>query len=106
MTIDVAPSVPASTGSLDDSAVDELRKSFDGELVRPADPTYEAARRAWNGAIDKRPAIVVRPRGTADVVAAVRFARTHGLEIAVRCGGHRAIAGRLLYDTGGPGSTG
>jgi FAD/FMN-containing dehydrogenase len=99
MTTDVAPSVRATTGSLDDSAIDELRKSFDGELVRPADPTYEAARRAWNGAIDKRPAIVVRPRGTADVVAAVRFARTHGLEIAVRCGGH-STSGQSVTEGG------
>ena len=99
MTTDVAPSVRSSTGSLDDSAIEELRKSFDGELVRPADPTYEAARRTWNGAIDKRPAIVVRPRGTADVVAAVRFARTHGLEIAVRCGGH-STSGQSVTEGG------
>ncbi len=88
MTTEAALSVRTSTGDLEDTAVDELRRTFDGELVRPSDPTYEAARRAWNGMIDKRPAIVVRPRGTADVVVAVRFARTHGLEIAVRCGGH------------------
>ncbi len=69
---------------LDDSAVDELRKGFDGELVRPADAAYATARRAWNGMVDKYPALVVRPRETADVVAAVRFARRHQLEIAGR----------------------
>jgi FAD/FMN-containing dehydrogenase len=76
--------------ALDDAAVDGLRAGFDGELVTPTDPGYDEARRTWNAMVDKRPALVTRPRGTADVVAAVRFAREHDLEIAVRCGGHAA----------------
>ncbi len=87
------------TGILDDTAVEELRKAFDGELVRPTDPAYDTARRAWNGMVDKRPAIIVRPRGTADVVAAVRFARKHDLEVAVRCGGH-GTSGQSVTDGG------
>jgi FAD/FMN-containing dehydrogenase len=73
---------------LDDVAVAQLGQAFDGELVGPADAGYEAARHAWNGMIDKRPALVARPRGTAEVARLVRFARQHDLEIAVRCGGH------------------
>ena len=91
--------------TLDDSAVEELRKAFDGELVRPNDVAYDAARRAWNGMVDKHPAIVVRPRGTSDVVSAVRFARKHDLEVAVRCGGHGASGhgvshGGIVIDLG------
>jgi FAD/FMN-containing dehydrogenase len=88
MSAFAAPSAPGLTRILDDTAVDELRKTFDGELVGPSDATYDTARRAWNGMVDKRPAIVVRPRGTADVAVAIQFARRHGLEVAVRCGGH------------------
>ncbi len=84
---------------LGDTAIADLRKTFDGEIVRPSDAQYEAARRAWNGMVDKRPAVVVRPRGTADVVAAVRFARAHELEIAVRCGGH-GTSGQSVSDGG------
>ena len=92
-------------GTLDDTAVEELRKAFDGELVQPADAAYDAARRAWNAMVDKRPALVVRPRGTADVVAAIRFARRHDLEVAVRCGGHGASGhavseGGIVIDLG------
>ncbi len=88
MTVSAIPSTPGPARVLDDSAVEELRKAFDGQLVRPADAAYATARLAWNGMVDKHPALVVRPRGTADVVAAVRFARRHDLEVAVRCGGH------------------
>lgn len=68
----------------------ELASTFHGELVTPADDAYDAARAVYNGMIDKRPAAVARCRDAADVVAAVTFARTHGLEIAVRGGGHHA----------------
>src|SRR5438094_9677810 len=84
----IASAAPSTTGlptTLDDSALEELRKAFDGELVRPLDPAYDMARRAWNGMVDKRPALIARPRGTADVVAAVEFAGKRDLEIAVRC---------------------
>ncbi len=89
----------ANPVDLGDSAIADLRKTFDGEIVRQADADYEAARRVWNGMVDKRPVLVVRPRGTADVVAAVRFARAHQLEIAVRCGGH-GTSGQSVSDGG------
>ena len=60
----------------DAAAVDELRGSVGEQLVSPDDPGYDQARRVWNGMIDRRPALIVRCRGVADVVASVRFART------------------------------
>ncbi|HEX6023819.1 MAG TPA: FAD-binding oxidoreductase [Solirubrobacter sp.] len=70
-----------------------------GELVLPTDPGYDSARTIWNGAIDRRPACIARCAGVADVVAAVRFAREHDLEIAVRGGGHN-VAGTAVCDDG------
>jgi hypothetical protein len=78
---------------------DELSGSFRGELLLPANSGYDAARRIWNGAIDRRPACIARCTGVADVVAAVRFAREHDLEIAVRGGGHN-VAGTAVCDDG------
>ena len=73
---------------LDETAVADLCATFRGPLVQPGDPTYEADRRIWNGSIDKRPALIARCLGVADVIAAVRFARAHGLIVALRGGGH------------------
>ena len=80
-------------------ASDVLAASLRGEVMRPASPAYDAARRVWNGAIDRRPACIARCTGVADVVAAVRFAREHDLEIAVRGGGHN-VAGTAVCDGG------
>jgi FAD/FMN-containing dehydrogenase len=80
-------------------AVDELGGSFRGELLLPTSPGYDAARRIWNGAIDRHPTCIARCTGVADVVAAVRFAREHDLEIAVRGGGH-GVAGTAVCDDG------
>jgi hypothetical protein len=79
--------------------VEALAGSLSGTILQPGDDGYEAARRVHNGLIDKRPALIVRCRGTGDVAAAVRFAREAGLEIAVRGGGH-SIAGRSVTDGG------
>lgn len=78
---------------------DGLGDRFAGEIVRPADPGYDAARAVWNSMIDRRPALVVRPASTADVQTALRFAREHELVIAVRCGGH-SIPGFSTCDDG------
>ena len=79
--------------------VNELRSRFRGPIVGLGDPDYEDVRRIWNAAIEKRPALFARCTGTADVIAAIRFARDHDLEIAVRAGGHN-VAGTALSDGG------
>jgi FAD/FMN-containing dehydrogenase len=78
---------------------DALAGLFAGVLVGPADATYEELRRCHNGLIDKQPALVACCRGTADVVAAVRFAVEEGLELAVRGGGHN-VSGRSVSEGG------
>ncbi|HUG60196.1 MAG TPA: FAD-binding oxidoreductase [Methylomirabilota bacterium] len=70
-----------------------------GKLIRPGDGDYEEARRIWNALVDKRPGAILRCSGTADVVAAVNFARENGIVMAVRGGGHN-VGGRALCDDG------
>jgi FAD/FMN-containing dehydrogenase len=85
---------------LGEATVQELREAVRGEIVTPADAGYEEASRVWNGAHDgHRPALVVRCSGAADVIAAVGFARSNDLTIAVRGGGH-SIAGFSTVDDG------
>jgi FAD/FMN-containing dehydrogenase len=79
--------------------VSTFRASFTGEVVSPDDPDYDATRAVWNGMIDRRPALVVRPTGVDDVVMAIRFARERDLVIAVRSGGH-SIPGLSTCDDG------
>jgi FAD/FMN-containing dehydrogenase len=69
------------------------------ELIHPGDAGYDDARKIWNGAIDRRPALIVRCRETADVVAALRLARERDLPVAVRGGGH-GVAGTAVCDDG------
>lgn len=68
--------------------IEGLRESVQGEVIGPSDQTYDEARKVFNAMIDRRPAFVVRCSGTADVIAAVNFARENELDIAVRGGGH------------------
>ena len=70
-----------------------------GELLTPSDAGYDEARKVWNGAIDRRPALIARCRETADVVAALRLARERGLPVAVRGGGH-GVSGMAVCDDG------
>jgi len=72
---------------------------FRGRLISPDHADYDIARAVWNGAIDRRPRLIARCIGTTDVVAAVRFARDHDLEIAIRGGGHN-VAGTAVCDDG------
>ncbi|HWC15297.1 MAG TPA: FAD-binding protein, partial [Actinomycetota bacterium] len=85
--------------SLQPTAIDELRANFLGELIQPDDPSYDVSRKVWNGHIDRRPALVARCRGAADVMAVVRFARDQDVLVSVRGGGH-AVAGHALCDDG------
>jgi FAD/FMN-containing dehydrogenase len=86
--------------ALDAGTVQELREGLRGEAIAPGDPSYDEARTVWNGMFDDRyPALVVRCAGVADVVRAVRFATSEGLEIAVRGGGH-SIPGFSSSDGG------
>ncbi|HUG15993.1 MAG TPA: FAD-binding oxidoreductase [Thermomicrobiales bacterium] len=85
--------------ALDGREIDAFAASLRGTLIRPGDDQYERARRVWNGMIDKRPGLIARCAGTADVVTAVRFAREAGLQVAVRGGGHN-VAGNAVNDGG------
>ena len=85
--------------SLDPARLESFAATFAGTLVVPSDDSYEGARRVHNGLVDRRPAVIARCSGTADVVAAVRFAREAGLEISVRGGGHN-VAGRAIAEGG------
>ena len=80
--------VQQTTTTMPDTATRDLRAQLHGELIQPGDDGYEAARRVYNAMIDRRPALIARCADVADVVAAVNFARTHDLTLAVRGGGH------------------
>src|SRR3989442_3951068 len=88
------------TPVLGEATVQELRGAVRGEVVTPGGEGYAEASRIWNGAHDgRRPALVVRCTGAADVIAAVGFARSNDLTIAVRGGGH-SVAGFSTCDDG------
>src|SRR4029079_1444935 len=80
-------------------AATELAQTSMGQIVLPDTPTYDVVRKVHNGIIDKRPALIARCRGLADIADAVRFARANQLEIAVRGGGHN-VAGRATVEGG------
>src|SRR4051794_9357053 len=84
---------------VDDAAVAELAAGFGGALMRAGDPDYESARSIFNGMFDRRPALIARCGGVADVIAALGFAREAGLEVAVRGGGH-GVPGYASTDGG------
>ena len=79
--------------------IEKLRPDFRGALLLPGEEGYDDTRRVWNGAIDRRPAVIARCAGADDVATAVRFAREQDLAIAVRGGGH-AVAGHAVCDGG------
>jgi FAD/FMN-containing dehydrogenase len=86
-------------GALDPRTLTMLGTRLRGELIRPGDASYESQRRVWNGSIDRYPASIARCADAADVVTALGFARTHGLLVAVRGGGH-SFPGHSVCDDG------
>ena len=82
---------------LDPSAIAALRTRLRGPVLLPGDPGYDDARSLWNAMIDRRPALVIRCLGVADVVAAVEFVREHGLALTIKGGGHN-ISGLAVAD--------
>ena len=90
---------PANTRLLNKATVGALQEAFGGELISPDHPGYNEARKVWNGMIDRRPALIARCAGVADVRSAVRFARMHDLLVAVRGGGHN-VAGTAVCEGG------
>src|SRR5688572_6194340 len=76
-----------------------LRENFRGRILTATDDGYDDARGVWNAMIDKRPGVIAQCTGVADVVAALRFARERGLEVAVRGGGH-SVAGNSSTNGG------
>jgi FAD/FMN-containing dehydrogenase len=81
------------------AAVTDLKGRIRGPLQLPGDPGYDEARSVWNAMIDRRPAIIVRCLGVADVVACVLAAREHNLTLSIKGGGHN-IAGLAVCDGG------
>src|SRR3954452_3136726 len=98
--------IDSQHGVRDARTVQELREGLRGEALAPGDAGYDDARVAWNGMFDdRRPALVVRCAGVADVIGAVQFARSEGLEMAVRGGGHSipgfsTVDGGIVIDVG------
>jgi hypothetical protein len=84
---------------IDGATLETLAANFSGELIQPQDLGFDAARQIWNGHVQRRPALIARCRGTADVMAAVRFCREYNLPASVRGGGH-AVAGHAICDRG------
>src|SRR2546430_7180267 len=89
----------AGTAAAAGSALDEVRGQIRGEVFSVGDPGYGEACQIWNGMIERRPELVVRCTGAADVIAAVNFAREAGMPVSVRSGGHN-VAGTALCDGG------
>lgn len=81
------------------SVMEKLREGHRGDLIMPGDAAYDEARRVWNGAIDRRPALIAYCADTNDVIQAVTFARSHNCLVAVRSGGHN-VAGLSVCDDG------
>ncbi len=84
---------------ISDDALLALKSRLRGPFHRPGETAWEEARTVWNAMIDRRPALVVRPLGVADVVECVNFARERGVLISIKGGGHN-IAGLAVCDGG------
>jgi hypothetical protein len=90
------------TMAISGPALNDLRASLGGQVMRPDDAGYDTTRRIYNAMIDRRPTLIVRCAGAADVVACVRFCAAEGLEVSIRGGGHnvsgKAVGEGLMID--------
>ena len=94
----IATTAGADT-TLKETAVEEFKASLRGELLQPGDVGYDEARTIWNAMIDKKPGLIVRCAGVADVINSVNLARANNLLVAVRGGGHN-VAGNAVCEGG------
>jgi FAD/FMN-containing dehydrogenase len=92
-----AKTIEGSEIDLNKDAVESLRMSLQGPMILPGEDGFDQSRSVWNAMIDRRPALVVRCLGVADVIACVRFARSHNLLLCIKSGGHN-IAGLATAD--------
>ena len=83
---------------LSEVEVEDFRGSLHGESLRPGDEGYDGARLVWNAMVDKRPALIARCSGTADVINCVNFARENSLLVSVRGGGHNFPGNSVCHD--------
>jgi FAD/FMN-containing dehydrogenase len=96
---DMGTHATAIAAELTANDVSTFARQFSGEVVRPEDAAYDQTRQVWNAAVDRFPALIVRPRNASDVIHAIAFAREHDLPLAVRGGGH-SVAGHGVIDDG------
>lgn len=94
-----ARTLDGQTTTVAPRAIEDLADRLAGPVILPENPNYDSAREVWNGMIGKEPALIARCMGTADVIAAVRFARDRDLRVAIRGGGHN-VAGTAVCDGG------
>ena len=95
----MATPITSRAKPLDTTAVQGFAATLRGPLIQRGDPDYDAARTVWNARIDRRPVLIARCAGAADVIAAVTFARAHGLLLSIKGGGHN-VAGTAVGDDG------
>jgi FAD/FMN-containing dehydrogenase len=99
METKMSSSTKVAEGAIDIAALQSFRASLRGQLILPSDESYDTTRMVYNAMIDKKPAVIVRCAGAADVISAVNFARVHNLLVAVRSGGH-SVSGKSVCDGG------
>src|ERR1700754_2358410 len=85
--------------TLSKSDIDPFKATLHGQLIMPDDAGYDEARTVWNAMIDRRPAMIVRCAGVADIRCAIHFARAQDVPLAIRGGGHN-IAGSAMCNDG------
>src|SRR5919108_1594308 len=94
------PGIEVMATRIRDDIIQEFRTSLSGQLLLPEHPSYNDVRKVWNAMVDKRPALIVRCMGAADVIKSISFARTNNLLVSVRGGGHN-VAGKAVCEDDG-----